>query len=409
VTDWAESAYDDLLGRRAGARPYVAVNMVVSVDGAIAVDGRTAQLGGPADHRLFHHLRSLADVILVGAQTVRAERYGPPKLGADERAARRARGQEALPRLAIVSRSLDLDPEARVFGGGHRPLLIAPEDADGQRLDRLRAVADVVTVGEGTVDIATALDGLGAGLVLCEGGPTLNGELARADRLDELCLTVAGSFVGGAVRGVLGGGPLEAPLPLTLVSVRAREGDLFLRYRRTDRAEPDGFDGDGAAGATLDAFDDVMGGLDSPMMIVTVAHHGERSGCLVGFGSQASIHPGRFGVWVSKANHTHRLAMQADVLAVHFPSPGDRPLAELFGTTTGDRVDKFARCRWHDGPEGVPVLDDLTRWFAGRVVDRVDTGDHTLVVLAPIEAAAGPWSSQLGLQQVLDLEAGHSA
>jgi flavin reductase (DIM6/NTAB) family NADH-FMN oxidoreductase RutF len=314
-----------------------------------------------------------------------------------------------LPTLAIVTRRAAFDPADRVFTDGYRPTVVVPADADPERVAATRALADVIEAGTGSVDLGAALDAFGPGRVLCEGGPTLNGQLAAVDLLDELCLTIAGSLVGGRSGGLLGSGVLDEPLDLTLVGAHQREGDLFLRYRRADRPErgdgPGFEEGEGQA-----AFDELVGDLDGPMMIVTAAADGERSGCLVGFGSQASIKPGRFGVWLSKANHTYGVAMRSDVLVVHFPSAADRELAALFGETTGDHIDKFEWCRWHEGPDGVPVLDELRRWFAGRVLDRVDTGDHTLVVLAPFAGEAGPWpGGQLGLQAVLDLDAGHPA
>ena len=152
-----------------------------------------------------------------------------------------------------------------------------------------------------------------------------------------------------------------------------------------------------------------MGGLDYPMMVVTAATPHERSGCLVGFGTQCSIHPPRFAVWISRKNHTLPVARASGVLAVHFLSVDDRPLAELFGSETGDQVDKFAGCRWHEGPSGVPVLDDCARWFTGEVVDQMVTDDHVGFVLAPLEAHSGPWSGQLGFQSVRALDPGHEA
>src|SRR5438105_2654273 len=101
--------------------------MVASADGAVSVEGRTAKLGSPSDRHLFHYLRSLADVILVGAQTVRAERYGPPKVTDERQADRVERGQSPLPRIAIVSRSLELDLESSLFRtAASRPIVVAP-------------------------------------------------------------------------------------------------------------------------------------------------------------------------------------------------------------------------------------------------------------------------------------------
>ena len=235
-----EAAYVDLAGRRAAGRPYVAVNMVASADGAIAVDGRTQGLSSDADQALFRYLRSLADVILVGAQTVRAEHYGPPRLSQERQAERRARGQEPLPRIAVVSGRLELDWASRLFTESPvRPLLVVPGQADPDRLHEAERVADVVRAGEATVDMAAALSGLhpAAEVVLCEGGPTLNGQLAARDLVDELCLTVSASLVGGDVAtGLLGRAHLPEPRPLVLEHVLEDEGgDLFLRYGRAGR------------------------------------------------------------------------------------------------------------------------------------------------------------------------------
>src|SRR5688500_14317880 len=110
------------------------------------------------------------------------------------------------------------------------------------------------------------------------------------------------------------------------------------------------------------------GELDYPMFIVTAAAGGERSGCLIGFATQASIDPARFMICLSDKNRTYRVAQGTDVLGVHVV-PADRDdLAELFGSLTGDEVDKFERCDWHDGPEGVPIVDGCPNWFAGRVL-----------------------------------------
>lgn len=145
------------------------------------------------------------------------------------------------------------------------------------------------------------------------------------------------------------------------------------------------------------------------MCIVTTVHAGERAGCLVGFAAQCSINPPLFMVWLSKRNHTTRVARHASSLLVHFPSPAERELAELFGSQTGDHVDKFASCRWEPGPEGLPRLVDCGRWVAGRVLERLDTGDHVGHLLDPFLASAGEWSGQLGFQTVKDLEPGHEA
>jgi flavin reductase (DIM6/NTAB) family NADH-FMN oxidoreductase RutF len=159
-------------------------------------------------------------------------------------------------------------------------------------------------------------------------------------------------------------------------------------------------------------FPSLMTELDYPMFVVTACADGERSGCLVGFTTQTSIHPARFLACISEKNHTYRVAMRASVLAVHLLSRSDREreLASLFGSETGDEVDKFAGVAWHPGVDGVPLLDDLPNRFVGRVVDRVVLGDHTGFLLAPLEAEKGEeLGDRLGFQDVKGVEPGHPA
>ncbi len=163
----------------------------------------------------------------------------------------------------------------------------------------------------------------------------------------------------------------------------------------------------------MTAYDRLCSTLDYPMVVVTAAARddGERSGCLVGFTAQCSIHPVRYCVWLSKANHTFGVAERSDVLVVHVLRSSDHAVAALFGEETGDCVDKFARCSWTPGPGGAPVLDGVD-WFAGRVIDRVDDGgDHVAFVLDVLDAGRSDRTDepQLGFQQVKNLDAGHPA
>jgi flavin reductase (DIM6/NTAB) family NADH-FMN oxidoreductase RutF len=125
---------------------------------------------------------------------------------------------------------------------------------------------------------------------------------------------------------------------------------------------------------SLDTVHELVSELDYPMFIVTVAAAGERAGCLVGFATQCSIDPPRFLVCLSDKNMTYRVAQGADAMIVHLVPRGAEGLAELFGSQTGDAIDKFERCRWRTGPRGIPVLEDCGNWFAGRVLDRMDAG-----------------------------------
>jgi flavin reductase (DIM6/NTAB) family NADH-FMN oxidoreductase RutF len=113
-------------------------------------------------------------------------------------------------------------------------------------------------------------------------------------------------------------------------------------------------------------------------------------------------------VCISQKNHTYDVAMAADVLAVHVLDDDDRALAEVFGSLTGDDVDKLALVDWIDGPEGVPVLAGTAGWFAGRVLHRVDLGDHTGLVLEPIAGEQRrPLDNPLGYQAMKDVDPGH--
>jgi flavin reductase (DIM6/NTAB) family NADH-FMN oxidoreductase RutF len=161
---------------------------------------------------------------------------------------------------------------------------------------------------------------------------------------------------------------------------------------------------------TTDAFDLIAASLDPGMVVVTSAHDGERAGCLVGFHSQSSIDPQRYCVWLSKANHTGRIVRQASTLAVHFLTADQRELAVLFGTHSGDDVDKFARCPWEEGPDGVPLLADVPRRIVGRRIALLDEGgDHLCVVLEPTAAEADGPFTPLRLADVDDLTPGHEA
>ena len=208
--------YDDF--PEVAGRPSVRLDMVASVDGATTIDGVSGGLGGPADKRVFDALRALADTVLVAAGTVRAEHYGPSPIT-----------------IAIVTRSCRLDWDAPLFTEPvARPVVVTVSNAPADDLERARTVADVIVAGERDVDLNRAVAALGergARRVLAEGGPTLNGQLAAADLLDEICLTVSPGIVGGDSKRIVTGTELAAPADMRLRSVCEADGLLFLRYR----------------------------------------------------------------------------------------------------------------------------------------------------------------------------------
>jgi riboflavin biosynthesis pyrimidine reductase len=230
-------AYADL--PVATGRPGVRLNMVASIDGAISVDGRSGGLGGGADRRVYLALRALTDVVLVAAGTARAEGYGPATVADELAPGRAARGQAPVPRIAVVTRSLSLDWDARLFTGARadaRPIVVTCASAPARGLrEAERAGAEVLVAGDAEVDLPAALAGLGergARSVLAEGGPRLNAALAAAGVLDEICMTVSPRLVGGdAGRSLNGPEPRPGGTPMRLWAVYEEEGFLFMRHR----------------------------------------------------------------------------------------------------------------------------------------------------------------------------------
>jgi len=221
----------------AADRPWVLANMISSVDGAATLEGTSGALGSPADKAMFSALRQVPDVILVASGTVQAEQYRPPSPPAEVRARREAAGLTPVPRLAIVTGHLNLDLDGPLFTDtATRPILLTVEAVPEARRQAAGAVADVLVAGQGRVQLDQALHLLhqqGIAVVLCEGGPSLLGQLAGADVLDELCLTVSPLLVGGdELRIVRGAAEATVRRPLVLDRVLEEDSMLFLRYLR---------------------------------------------------------------------------------------------------------------------------------------------------------------------------------
>lgn len=212
----------------------VRANMVTSIDGAISLNGRSQPISGDADWFLFGLQRALADVIVVGAGTARAEGYGPGRARAEFAHLRDAAGQPSAPPLAIVTASGKLDPAANCFGGTARTIVITSRAAPARHVDPLRAVADVIVSGDDTVDLRAAIDVLrerGLARILTEGGPSLLGALAAGDLVDELVASISPSLIGGDASRMVVGAP-GAERDLELVGLLEDDGTLFTHYRR---------------------------------------------------------------------------------------------------------------------------------------------------------------------------------
>ena len=216
--------------------PWVRVNFVSSLDGAVTLDGVSEGLSSPGDKQVFGMLRELCDVVLVGAGTVREEGYRGVRTSERRRTARRARGQSDVPPVAVVTSRARIDPGSALFTDTSvPPIVLTTEDADPGRTRALESAgAEVLVVGEDRVDPAQALEALaqrGLLRVLCEGGPGLFGDLLVADLVDELCLTTAPLAVAGAA-GRIARSAATVATRLQVAHVLDDDGALLTRWVR---------------------------------------------------------------------------------------------------------------------------------------------------------------------------------
>jgi riboflavin biosynthesis pyrimidine reductase len=221
------------------AGSWLRANMVSSADGAAHLDGMTKGLSSAADRHLFALLRTLADVIVVGAATVRAERYAPVRrheLWPDLRP-----GRTPTPPIAVVSARLDLDPSSRLIASAPpsaRTIVITTAQAPADRRAALDGAAEIIVAGQETVDLKAAIAALaerGHRRMLAEGGPHLLAQIAAAGLLDELCLTIGPLLAGSGADRILAGAMSAVPAqPLTLAHVLEDDDFLFCRYVKKD-------------------------------------------------------------------------------------------------------------------------------------------------------------------------------
>jgi riboflavin-specific deaminase-like protein len=218
-------------------RPWVKVNFVSSVDGAVSVGGRSKGLSDPNDKKIFRLGRGLADVVLVGAHTALIERYRsvqPAEIPGELRA---ELGLAPVPPIAVVSRRASIEPTSPLVTEAVTPtILFTAESVPAQRRAALvDAGADVVVVGDdevNLVDVLAELDRRGLRRVCCEGGPQLFGSMIAADLVDELDLTVAPLLAGGDSSRIAVGPLPGEPVRMRLASVLHADDQLMLRYLR---------------------------------------------------------------------------------------------------------------------------------------------------------------------------------
>lgn len=239
----ASGSSPDLAGLYAyPAGHWLRANMVSSADGAASLDGATRSLSSDADRRVFALLRTLTDVILVGAATVRAEHY---RAARPQELWRHLRdGRTPTPPIAVVTGRLDIDLRSPLITGAPpdaRTIVITTAQAPADRRAELATRADVIVAGQETVDLKAAVSALaerGHRRMLAEGGPHLLAQLVEAGLMDELCLTIGPLMAGPGANRIVAGAPSEGsgspPLPLTLAHVLEDDGFLLCRYTRKD-------------------------------------------------------------------------------------------------------------------------------------------------------------------------------
>lgn len=242
MSQWSGSIVDvDLADAYAypAGRPWLRANMIASLDGSAWWGERTGPLGDEGDREIFQLLRGLADVVIVGAGTVRIEGYGPVRPRPEWDALRA--GRPPVPPLAVVSRALNLDFDAPIFTTAHqRTIVLTTQAAPASQRKTAETKADVIVAGQDGIDVRAAIDGLiarGHTRLLCEGGPKLLAQIAAAGRVDELCLTLSPVLLAGDAARILDGAPLPEPGRFRLAHALRSQDHIFLRYVSRSAAE----------------------------------------------------------------------------------------------------------------------------------------------------------------------------
>lgn len=225
--------------RRPDGRPWVMLNMVASVDGAIAIDGLSGGLGGEGDSIVFRAIRASCDWIVAASGTVRAERYRIPRSSEEVARRRGALGRPDTPRLAVVTQSVDLDPTLPLFAerpaDAPKALVITGANPPSEAVERIGEAAEwchLSTERPTSEAIIGALGARGAEVVLVEGGPTFNGQMVDAGLIDEVCLSISPHLVGGPSPRIVHRSTTATPCDLRLERVLEHDGALFVRYTR---------------------------------------------------------------------------------------------------------------------------------------------------------------------------------
>lgn len=213
---------------------HLRINMVSSIDGQVVVDGKSKPLSSDDDRQVFHALRALSDVVLVGAGTMRIENYGPVVMSENTQTHRRSHGRAEIPPIAVVTRSGMFDVDSSFFQKAQSQPIILTTDHGARNASSVNEYADVISCGEKEVDLKVAVDELnkrGLMHILCEGGPSLNADLLHAGVVDELCLTIAPVVVAKPSKTIFDDADLDSPARMEFTHVLQYGDDVFLRIK----------------------------------------------------------------------------------------------------------------------------------------------------------------------------------
>lgn len=209
--------------------------MVSSIDGATQVDGKSKPLSSDIDRECFHAMRSLCDVVLVGASTVKIEGYKPVVISSEVQAQRKQMGQLLLAPIAVVTNHADFDFSSPFFTEAKVQPIIFTNDVGEKYCSNNKELAELVNAGKDEVDLKFVKENLaerGFNHILCEGGPTLNASLLEAEVVDELCLTISPQIAQGDSKRIFNGVPLDPPKEFMITNIYKQGDVLLFRYKR---------------------------------------------------------------------------------------------------------------------------------------------------------------------------------
>jgi riboflavin-specific deaminase-like protein len=217
--------------RAPDGRPFLYLNFVASADGRASLEGGTAGLGSEADTRMLTELRAVAEAVLVGTGTIRAEGYGRLVRDPGRVARREAAGMAPTPTAVLISRSFDIPWGAQLFEAPDQPVIVYT-GASGAPPEVAAPVELVRLDGPDPRAVMADLRARGVRSLLCEGGPTLNSALLEAGVVDELFLTISPQLTGEpAAPRIVEGHALPDPVGLAVEWVLRHDDELYLRYK----------------------------------------------------------------------------------------------------------------------------------------------------------------------------------